>query len=233
MPPSFLRPLVKLSLLIALLAGAYYVVFVRHTQAERSAAVATLTEFVGSAHPVTARLLYVLVYIVGTVVLLPGLLLSFVGAYLFGVWEGTLWTWIGAVIGATLAFFVAKALGRESVDRLLGGRLKALDQRLREHGFSGLLIIRLLPIFPFNGVNFGCGLTALRTRDYVLATAIGIVPGTFIYQYLFATLGRKVLDEGFEWRDLLQPDVLAALGAFVAFLVITKLLVGRFKRTPV
>ena len=79
----------------------------------------------------------------------------------------------------------------------------------------------------------GCGLTAIRTRDYILATAIGIVPGTFIYQYLFATLGRKVLDEGFEWRDLMQPDVLAALGAFVAFLVITKWLVNRIKRRPV
>jgi uncharacterized membrane protein YdjX (TVP38/TMEM64 family) len=231
--PSLLRPLFKLVLLIIFLSGAYYFFFVRHTAAERSAAVGSLTEFVGSAHPLTARLLYVLIYVVGTMVLLPGLPLSFVGAYLFGVWEGTLWTWIGAVIGATLAFFIAKALGRESVDRLLGGRLKALDERLREHGFTGLLIIRLLPIFPFNGVNFGCGLTGIRTRDYVLATAIGIVPGTFIYQYLFATLGRKVLDEGFEWSDLAQPDVLAALGAFVAFLVITKWLVGRIKRKPV
>jgi len=231
--PSLLRPLFKLVLLIIFLSGAYYFFFVRHTAAERSAAVGSLTEFVGSAHPLTARLLYVLIYVVGTMVLLPGLPLSFVGAYLFGVWEGTLWTWIGAVIGATLAFFIAKALGRESVDRLLGGRLKALDERLREHGFTGLLIIRLLPIFPFNGVNFGCGLTGIRTRDYVLATAIGIVPGTFIYQYLFATLGRKVLDEGFEWSDLAQPDVLAALGAFVAFLVITKWLLGRIKRKPV
>jgi uncharacterized membrane protein YdjX (TVP38/TMEM64 family) len=215
--------------LIVFLGGAYYLVFVHHTEAERSAFFAAVTDFARTSHPLAARLVYLALYIVGTVLLLPGLLLSFIGANVFGVWEGTLWTWIGAVVGATLAFFVAKSLGRESVDRLVGGRLKALDERLHEHGFSGLLIIRLLPIFPFNGVNFGCGLTSIRTRDYIAATAIGIVPGTFIYQYLFATLGPKVLHEGFAWSDLVQPDVLAALGAFVAFLVITKLIVGRFK----
>jgi uncharacterized membrane protein YdjX (TVP38/TMEM64 family) len=228
MSPSF-RPVLKFALLLTFLGGAYYLVFVHHTEEERFAALDAVKDFVRTSHPLAARLLYVAIYIVGTVVLLPGLLLSFIGANLFGVWEGTLWTWIGAVIGATLAFFVAKSLGRESVDRLVGGRLKALDDRLREHGFSGLLLIRLLPIFPFNGVNFGCGLTSIRPRDYIAATAIGILPGTFIYQYLFATLGDKVLHEGFAWSDLMQPDVLAALGAFVAFLVITKLIVGRFK----
>ena len=93
------------------------------------------------------------------------------------------------------------------------------------------MILRLVPLFPFNGLNFGCGLTAIRTRDYVLATAIGILPGTFVYQYLFATLGRKVLDEGFAWSDLLERDVLLALAAFAAFIVAGKLLARKVQST--
>jgi uncharacterized membrane protein YdjX (TVP38/TMEM64 family) len=215
MPLVRAKPLLKLGVLLGLLAAAYF--FVRHTEFGQSITIERLRDFVASAHPLAARLLYVLVYIAGTVLLLPGVLLSFVGALLFGVWEGTLWTWLGATLGATLAFLVAKSLGREFVDQLLAGRLKALGDRLRAHGFTGLLVLRLVPLFPFNGLNFGCGLTTIRTRDYVLATALGILPGTFIYQYLFATLGEKVLDEGFTWRDLAQWDVMLALAGFVAF----------------
>src|SRR5207244_6603246 len=124
-----------------------------------------------------------------------------------------------ATIGATLAFLVAKFLGRGFVDQLLKGKLQALDQRLREHGFTGLLILRLVPLFPFNGLNFGCGLTSIRLRDYVLATAIGILPPTFVYQYLFATLGQKILEEGFRVEYLWEPALLCALGLFAVFII--------------
>lgn len=212
-----IKALLKLALLLALIGGAY--LFFRHTESGRALDGSRLRAFIESVDPALARLLYVLLYVVGTVLLLPGVLLSFIGAVMFGVWEGTLYTWIGATIGATLAFLLARALGREFVDQLLGGKLQALDQRLRQRGFVGLLIIRLVPLFPFNGVNFGCGLTSLRLRDYVLATALGIVPGTFVYQYLFATFGEKILKEGFAWSDLATIEVLLPIGAFVVFIV--------------
>jgi uncharacterized membrane protein YdjX (TVP38/TMEM64 family) len=131
--------------------------------------------------PLVVPLLYIAIYVVGTVCLLPGTVLSFAGSRLFGLFEATLYTWIAATIGATLAFLLAKLLGRDFVDQLLGGRLEALDERLKRHGFTGLLILRLVPLFPFNGINFGSGLTSIRLVDYVLATAIGILPGTFVY----------------------------------------------------
>ena len=93
------------------------------------------------------------------------------------------------------------------------------DQRIREHGFTGLLLIRLLPIFPFNAVNFGCGLVGVRLRDYVLATAIGIVPGTFVYQFLFAKFGRRILTEGFRAEYLADPEIWLAIGLFAAFVI--------------
>lgn len=209
------KSLLKLALLVALLGTAYYVA--NYTEFGKSILARNISEF----DPVLARLLYVLLYVAGTVVLVPGTILSCIGALLFGIWEGTLYTWIGATLGATLAFWIAKALGRDFVEQLLGGKLQALDQRIRDRGFKGLLIIRLVPLFPFNVVNFGCGLTSLRTGTYVSATAIGIVPGTFVYQYLFDKLGDKVIREGFKWSDLADVQVLLPIGVFAIFLIVT------------
>ena len=113
------------------------------------------------------------------------------GAALFDLFEATLYTWIGATLGATLAFLLARLLGRDFFAQLLAGRLQALDERLSRNGFFNMLILRLVPLIPFNAINFGAGLTSIRLRDYVLATAIGILPGTFVYQYLFSRLGKR------------------------------------------
>ena len=220
----------KLALLVAFLAAAVY--YFRFTERGREVTPEFVLSSIESHGPVTARLIYVVVYIVGTVALLPGSVLSFAGAVLFGPYEGTVFTWIGATIGATLNYLMARVLGRDFVERLFGGRFAAFDQRIREHGFTGLLIIRLLPLFPFNAVNFGCGLTGIRLRDYVLATAIGIVPGTFVYQFLFAKFGRRILTEGLRLEYLADPQLWLAIGLFAAFVFLGKWLSNKVSRKP-
>jgi uncharacterized membrane protein YdjX (TVP38/TMEM64 family) len=222
--------LVKLAVLIVFVAGAVY--FFRFTDTGRSLTAQRAIDEIEEFHPAAARLIYVGGYVLGTVLLVPGTLLSFAGAVLFGAYEGTLYTWVGAVIGSVLAFLLAKALGRDFVNELLGCRFEAFDRRIREQGFYGLLVIRLVPLFPFNGVNFGCGLTGMRLWDYTAATAIGIVPGTFVYQYLFAKFGRKILTDGFRWEYLADPELLTALGLFVTFIVFGKWLSGRLQKRP-
>src|SRR5260370_34495925 len=218
----------KLALLVAFLAAAVY--YLRFTERGREVTPDFVLSSIESHGPVAARFIYVAVYIPGTVILLPGIVLSFAGAVLFGAYEGTLYTWIGATVGATLAYLMARVLGRDFVEQLFGGRFAAFDQRIREHGFTGLLIIRLLPVFPFNAVNFGCGLTGIRLRDYVLATAIGIVPGTFVYQFLFAKFGRKILTEGLRLEYLKDPELWLAIGLFTAFGLVAKWLSGQVSR---
>jgi uncharacterized membrane protein YdjX (TVP38/TMEM64 family) len=210
----------KLALLVAFLAAAVY--YFRFTERGREVTPEYVLNSIETHGPVAARLIYIAVYIVGAVALLPGTVLSFAGAVLFGAYEGTLYTWVGATIGATLAFLMARVLGRDFVERLFGDRFAAFDQRIREHGFTGLLLIRLLPLFPFNAVNFGCGLTGMRLRDYVLATAIGIVPGTFVYQFLFAKFGRRILTEGLRLAYLTDPELWLAIGLFAAFVIAGK-----------
>jgi uncharacterized membrane protein YdjX (TVP38/TMEM64 family) len=212
--------LIKLAVLIALIAAA--VSFTRNTETGRQITFLAIRDYVASYPPLVVPLLYIGIYIAGTVCLLPGTVLSFVCSRLFGLFEATLYTWIGATIGATPAFLLAKLLSRDFVNQLLGGRLQALDDRLRRHGFTGLLILRLVPIFPFNAINFGSGLTSIRLVDYVLATAIGILPGTFAYQYLFAKLGDKVLSGEYSLSDVYDPELLIAVGVFVVFIIAGK-----------
>jgi uncharacterized membrane protein YdjX (TVP38/TMEM64 family) len=114
---------------------------------------------------------------------LPATPLTLMGGALFGPWFGTLFNWLGATLGATGAFLLARALGRDAVRKLLGSRAGSLDALVGDQAFGSLLRLRLLPLIPFNGLNFGAGLAGVRPGTYVLATALGIIPGTAVYTY--------------------------------------------------
>ncbi len=92
----------------------------------------------------------------------------------------------GALAGAVLAFWLGRRLGRDAVERLTGGRLARVDAALRDRGLLAVVAARLVPVLPFTALNWGAGLSAVRTRDYVLGTAVGIVPGTVSYVALGA-----------------------------------------------
>ena len=136
------------------------------------------------------------IYIVATVAFLPGSILTLGAGFIFGVIQGSILVFIGATIGATLAFLVGRYLARDWVSRKIEGnqRFAAVDRAVGKEGFKIVLLLRLSPIFPFNVLNYGLGLTGVSLRDYVLAS-VGMIPGTVMYVYLgslvsdLATLG--------------------------------------------
>ena len=145
-------------------------------------------------------------------------LLALVGGLLFGLWYGSLYTFLGAVINCTLMFFLSRYVGREAVASLLEKKLSPLwQQRLKslDHtgGFLLLIILRLIPAVPYNLINYAFGLTAMPFRTYLLASAIGIIPGTLA----FINIGDKALDVG-------SPDFWIALGLLLLLLLITGIL---------
>lgn len=213
--------LVKFALLLALVAAAIGFRFL--TDTGRAITFQAIRDYVRSFPPLTIPLLYIGAYVLGTVLFFPGIALSLAGAALFDLFEATLYTWIGATLGATLAFLLARFLGRDFFAQLLAGRLQTLDERLSRHGFFNLLILRLVPLIPFNAINFGAGLTSIRLRDYVLATAIGILPGTFVYQYLFSRFGEA---NPFDWQFL------SAVGLFLGFTLLGKWLSVKLRTKP-
>jgi uncharacterized membrane protein YdjX (TVP38/TMEM64 family) len=112
-----------------------------------------------------------------------GLILTLAGGAVFGFWWGALLNTLGANLGATAAFLLARWLGRDGLEALLGSRLAGIDRITQQSGFAWLLRLRLIPIVPFNLLNFASGLTAMPWPAYVAATAIGIVPGTLVYTF--------------------------------------------------
>ncbi|MFQ5538095.1 MAG: TVP38/TMEM64 family protein, partial [Gemmatimonadota bacterium] len=128
-----------------------------------------------------APVVFVAAYAGATALALPGSVLTLAGGAVFGLWWGTLYNTLGANLGANLAFWIARSLGRDGVRALAGNRLDALDRATASYGFQGLLTLRLIPVVPFNALNFGAGLTGISWPAYAAATLIGILPGTFVY----------------------------------------------------
>lgn len=152
---------------------------------------------------VWAPIIYILLYIVSTVLVLPSTALNLTGGAIFGPWLGTLWTSIGAVIAAVVAFIFARTVGREFIAQKLAGRLQAIDAEMIQGGLFYMFAIRLQPIIPYGLVNFAAGLTSIRFRDYFLGTILGTVPGVLPFVML-GSYGLRALKTG---------DVLPLMGA--------------------
>ena len=159
-------------------------------------------------HSAVAAALFVLVYVAVTGLSLPGaVILTLAGGFLFGFVWGTLFVNLGATTGATLAFLASRYLLRDWVERKFGKWLGPVQQGFTNNAFSYLLTLRLIPLFPFFVVNLVSGLTHMNVGAYVVATAIGIIPGSFVYAYAGRQLGTIN-----SLTDIASPGV---IGAFV------------------
>ena len=135
---------------------------------------------------VLAWVVFVLSYIVATVLMLPGSLLTLVAGFLFGLGLGYALVAVGSVVGASLAFLIGRFFARAWVDNKLATmpRFRALDAAVAERGALIVFLTRLSPLFPFNLLNYGLGVTRISFGSYVLASWIGMIPGTILYVYL-------------------------------------------------
>jgi len=133
-----------------------------------------------------APLVFTVAYSAATMAPLPKNALSVGAGLIFGLSTGLAVVWVGAMLGAVAAFWLARALGRATVERIAGRRIDRVDTLLRRRGRPGVLVARLVPVVPFTAVNYGSGLSAVRFGDYVGGTALGIVPGTVVYVALGA-----------------------------------------------
>ena len=143
-----------------------------------------------SAHGTTGALLFMAGYIIAAVAFVPGSLLTLAAGAIFGIAEGTALVFVAATLGASAAFLVSRYLARPLVERRLAGneRFAAIDRAIGHEGRKIVFLLRLSPVFPFNLLNYALGLTSVRFRDYVLASA-GMLPATLLYVYYGKILG--------------------------------------------
>jgi uncharacterized membrane protein YdjX (TVP38/TMEM64 family) len=159
-----------------------------------------------------APLAFVALYALATVLFLPGSVLTLAAGALFGVLPGALYSLAGATLGAALAFLVARNLAGDRVARKTGGRLKQLIEGVEAEGWRFVAFVRLVPLFPFNVVNYALGLTRVPLVSYTLASAICMLPGALAYAWL-GQAGRAALagDEAAIRNGLLALALAAAL----------------------
>ena len=135
---------------------------------------------------VAGAAVYVLVYVLATVLFLPGSILTLGAGFAYGVLKGAAVVWIAANTGAALAFVLGRTLARDWIAAKVATnqRFAAIDRAVGQQGFRIVLLTRLSPVFPFNLLNYAYGLTQVGFRDYVLGSLIGMIPGTIMYVYL-------------------------------------------------
>jgi uncharacterized membrane protein YdjX (TVP38/TMEM64 family) len=125
-------------------------------------------------------------YIPAALLFVPGSLLTLGAGFVFGVGLGTVAVSLGSTLGAAAAFLLGRTFARHAIEAKVAGnaRFHALDQAVKREGFKIVLLMRLSPVFPFNLLNYAFGLTQVSFRDYILASWIGMLPGTLMYVYL-------------------------------------------------
>lgn len=166
------------------------------------------------ANYASSVVLFILAYIAVTGLSLPGaVILTLAGGFLFGSVFGTLFVNVGATTGATLAFLAARYLLRDTVERKFGTWVGPLQEGFTKNAFSYLMTLRLIPLFPFFIVNLVSGLTRMSVGTYMAATALGIVPGSFVYAYAGQQLGTIS-----SLKEIASPNV---IGAFVLLGLLT------------
>jgi uncharacterized membrane protein YdjX (TVP38/TMEM64 family) len=156
----------------------------------------SLSGFV-AAHAVATAAAYVLIYVVAVALSFPGAsFLTIAGGFMFGAAVGTALAVIAASFGATLIFLIARTSIGDLLAERAGPRTRRLREGFQEEGFSYLLFLRLVPLFPFWLVNLAAALFGMRVLPYVAATAIGILPGTFVFSYFGAGLRTALAAQG-------------------------------------
>ncbi|HEB56862.1 MAG TPA: sulfurtransferase [Gammaproteobacteria bacterium] len=212
--------LLRFSLLVLLLAGIALAIIFREQM--DTAALASWIQDAGAAGP----LLFMLIYILATVFFVPGSVLTLAGGALFGPLLGTFYNLTAATIGAIISFLAARYLASDWVEKKTGGWMKQLIKGVESEGWRFIAFTRLVPLFPFNLLNYALGLTRISFSQYVVATYICMLPGAIAYTYL-GYIGREAATGG---EDMVQKAMLAlALLAVVSFL---PRLIGKLRSKP-
>ena len=134
---------------------------------------------------------YVGLHVLLTLVPVSKNLLSGVAGALFGLAGGIAISWVASMLSAVVGFAIARRLGRETVAEMTGPRLARVEDVMRHQGVAAVVVARLTPVLPFTIVNYGAGVSAVSLRDFLVGTAVGIVPGTVGYAAIGASAGRS------------------------------------------
>ena len=180
---------------------------------------------------------FILVYAVATVLLAPGAILTIGAGFAFGLWKGFLAVSAGATLGASLAFLVARFIARDKVEAIAKGneKFRKIDNAIGKQGAKLIFLLRLSPVIPFNLSNYFYGLTGVKFWPYVLASWIGMMPGTFLYVYIgtagkaaVIAAGGEAMQHGWQYWTFMSGGLAVTV---IVTIWVTKIARGALRRT--
>jgi uncharacterized membrane protein YdjX (TVP38/TMEM64 family) len=215
------RTLIKVAIVLLLAAAVAAVWFSPfREQLTRENVRATVEQFRGTWY---GPIVFILLYAVGCIFGIPATVFVLSGGFIWGWMLGGTYAMIGGVLGATASFCVGRFLGEGMLDRF-GRAGRAVAKQLDHAGFRSLLILRLIPLFPFAVINYAAGVAGARLLDFVFATAIGLAPSNYVFAYCSDALFNGTMSEG----DALKR-IFTVAGLMLAVVLIPMLL-KRFVR---
>ncbi len=181
--------------------------------------------------------IFIAVYAAATVLLAPGAILTIGAGFAFGLWKGFLAVSAGATLGAALAFLVARFIARDKIEAMArrNTKFQRIDNAIGQQGVKLVFLLRLSPVIPFNLSNYFYGLTGVRFWAYVLASWIGMMPGTFLYVYI-GTVGKaaalaaggEAVKHGWQYWTFMSIGLVATI---VVTIWVTKIARDALKKT--
>jgi len=221
-----LRRLAPVAMVLALLAVAYAAGLHEYLSLEELAARRDALQRLVAENRLAAAAGFVAVYVAAVSVSIPGAtVLTIAGGFMFGWIMGAALSVTGATIGATIIFLIARTALGGLLEAKAGPRLKKLQAGFREDAFHYLLFLRLAPLFPFWLINVAPALLGMRLGPYVLATFIGILPGTLAYSYFGLGVGTALQPGG----PVLTPDLIIGFAA-LALVALMPVAIRRWRR---
>jgi len=169
--------------------------------------------------------IFIGVYAAATVLLAPGAILTIGAGFAFGLWKGFLTVSAGSTLGAALAFLVARFIARDKVEAIAKGneKFRDIDNTIGKQGAKLVFLLRLSPVIPFNLSNYFYGLTGVKFWPYVLASWLGMMPGTFLYVYI-GTAGKaaisaassgEAMNHGWQYWTLMSVGLAATIAVTI------------------
>lgn len=162
-------------------------------------------------------IVYIVMFALVPLTLFPDSILAIAGGLAFGFTNGYIYTTIGALIGGSLSFYISRKLGRNVIKKLTREKLDNIENMINEKGFSIVFLLRLIPLFPFDVISYGAGLTNIKYKDFILATLVGTIPGIAV----FTNIGAKSVNIG-------SNSFYASIAALILLLFISVYLKNRF-----
>lgn len=204
----------KLGLLVAILVASF--IFAHHLELSHGGMAAFAERARALRDAPYAIPLFLIIYAVAGTLGVPGSILTLTGGAVFGFQLGTLLNWVGATLGAIGGYWLARFLGRDAIERIGGRKIYALEKLADAHAFSTVLRLRLIPVVPFNALNFASGLVGLDFTSYIAGTMIGDLPVTAAYTYFADALLSGVA--GARRSALIHASIAGGLLILLSFL---------------